>query len=50
MENKIIGYVVGGGLKESFRVRLTVDPLTVQEGAFVVIGSGVRGGYIHGKN
>jgi hypothetical protein len=40
MENKIIGYVVGGGLKESFRVRLTVDPLTVQEGAFVVIASG----------
>jgi len=27
-----IGYVVGGGLKESFRVRLTVDPLSVQEG------------------
>ncbi len=40
MENKIIGYVVGGGLRESFRVRLTVDPLTVQEGAFVVIESG----------
>jgi DNA helicase HerA-like ATPase len=35
-----IGYVVGGGLKDSFRVRLTVDPLTVQEGAFVVIESG----------
>ncbi len=35
-----IGYVVGGGLKENFRVRLTVDPLTVQEGAFVVIESG----------
>jgi hypothetical protein len=35
-----IGYLVGGGLKESFRVRLTVDPLTVQEGAFVVIDSG----------
>jgi DNA helicase HerA-like ATPase len=35
-----IGYVVGGGLKESFRVRLTVDPLSVQEGAFVVIESG----------
>src|SRR5512146_2798684 len=34
-----IGYVVGGTLKESFRVRLTVDPLTVQEGAFVVIES-----------
>jgi hypothetical protein len=39
-EQRDIGYVVGGGLKESFRVRLTVDPLTVQEGAFVVIESG----------
>ncbi len=39
-EFQSIGYVVGGGLKESFRVRLTVDPLTVQEGAFVVIESG----------
>src|SRR5512142_682457 len=38
--NQPIGYVVGGNLKESFRVRLTVDPLTVQEGAFVVIESG----------
>ena len=35
-----IGYLVGGSLKENFRVRLTVDPLTVQEGAFVVIESG----------
>ncbi|MGE5072240.1 MAG: ATP-binding protein [Anaerolineae bacterium] len=35
-----IGYLVGGGLRDSFRVRLTVDPLTVQEGAFVVIESG----------
>src|SRR5512143_2859802 len=34
-----IGYLVGGSLKENFRVRLTVDPLTVQEGAFVVIDS-----------
>jgi uncharacterized protein len=40
MKNMIIGYVIGGGLRESFRVRLTVDPLTVQEGAFVVIESG----------
>jgi hypothetical protein len=39
-QNQAIGYIVGGGLKESFRVRLTVDPLTVQEGAFVVIESG----------
>lgn len=38
--NPNIGYLIGGGLKESFRVRLTVDPLTVQEGAFVVIESG----------
>src|SRR5512140_3095998 len=35
-----IGYLVGGSLKDNFRVRLTVDPLTVQEGAFVVIASG----------
>src|SRR6202142_488355 len=39
-QDSVIGYLVGGGLKESFRVRLTVDPLTVQEGAFVVIESG----------
>ncbi len=38
--NPAIGYVVGGGLKENLRVRLTVDPLTVQEGAFVVIEGG----------
>ncbi len=36
----IIGYVVGGGLRESFRVRLTVPSHEVQEGAFVVIESG----------
>ncbi len=35
-----IGYIVGGGLKENFRVRLTVPPQEVQEGAFVVIESG----------
>lgn len=39
-ELKSIGYVIGGGLKESFRVRLTVDPRAVQEGAFVVMESG----------
>ena len=39
-EQKVIGYIVGGGLKESFRVRLIVPPLEVQEGAFVVIESG----------
>jgi DNA helicase HerA-like ATPase len=32
-----IGYIVGGGLKESFRVRLEVPASEVQEGAFVVI-------------
>ncbi len=35
-----IGYIVGGGLKESFRARLTVPSQDVQEGAFVVIPSG----------
>lgn len=35
-----IGYIVGGGLTESFRARLTVPAQEVQEGAFVVIPSG----------
>ena len=35
-----IGYVVGGGLKEGLRVRLTVPPQQIQEGGFVVIDSG----------
>jgi uncharacterized protein len=35
-----IGYIIGGGLKESFRARLTVPAQEVQEGAFVVIPSG----------
>jgi DNA helicase HerA-like ATPase len=39
-ENRLIGYVVGGGLKENFRVRLTVSSQEIQEGAFVVIQSG----------
>ena len=39
-DNKPIGYIVGGGLKESFSARLTVNPLDVQEGGFVVIDSG----------
>jgi len=38
-----IGYLVGGGLKENFRVRLTVSPQEMQEGAFVVIQSGEAG-------
>jgi hypothetical protein len=36
----IIGYVVGGTLKNSLNVRLTVSPQDVQEGGFVVIKSG----------
>ncbi|MFN2215631.1 MAG: ATP-binding protein [Anaerolineales bacterium] len=39
-QNKPIGYIVGGGLKESFRVRLTVPSSEIQEGAFVTISSG----------
>ena len=39
-ENNPIGYIVGGGLKESLRARLTVPSQEVQEGAFVVIPSG----------
>ena len=35
-----IGYIVGGGLKENLRVRLTVPAHSVQEGAFVVVESG----------
>jgi uncharacterized protein len=35
-----IGYVVGGGLKENLRVRLTIPAQKVQEGGFVVIESG----------
>ncbi|HSQ17033.1 MAG TPA: ATP-binding protein [Anaerolineales bacterium] len=34
-----IGYIVGGGLKENLRVRLTIPSQEVQEGAFVVIDS-----------
>jgi uncharacterized protein len=39
-QKKVIGYVVGGGLKENLRVRLTIPSQQVQEGAFVVIESG----------
>ena len=39
-EKNSIGYIVGGGLKENFRVRLTVSSQEIQEGAFVVIQSG----------
>ena len=36
---KSIGYIVGGGLKENLRVRLTISSQQVQEGAFVVVES-----------
>jgi hypothetical protein len=39
-EQKLIGYIVGGGLKENFRARLTVPSQEVQEGAFVIVESG----------
>jgi hypothetical protein len=39
-ENLPIGYIVGGGLKEGFQIRLTVAADTVQEGSFVVCESG----------
>jgi hypothetical protein len=35
-----IGYLVGGGLKENLRVRLTIPAQQVQEGGFVIIESG----------
>ncbi len=40
MENEPIGYIVGGGLKEGFRIRLTVAAEQVQEGSFVVCENG----------
>ncbi|MEZ4515338.1 MAG: hypothetical protein R3C44_00360 [Chloroflexota bacterium] len=33
-DNTSIGYIVGGGLKEGFNIRLTVPADTVQEGSF----------------
>jgi len=39
-EHASIGYIVGGGLKENLRVRLTIPSQEMQEGAFVVIESG----------
>jgi hypothetical protein len=35
-----IGYIVGGGLKEGFHIRLTVPADEVQEGSFVVCDNG----------
>lgn len=40
MEQKTIGYIIGGSLKEGFLVRLTVPADEVQEGGFVVVQSG----------
>ncbi len=40
MMDEMIGYVVGGGLREGLRVRLTVPADSVQEGSFVVSHSG----------
>jgi hypothetical protein len=40
MENEPIGYIVGGGLKEGFRIRLIVPADLVQEGSFVVCENG----------
>jgi hypothetical protein len=37
---KTIGYLVGGGLRDNLRVRLTLSPQEVQEGAFVILESG----------
>jgi DNA helicase HerA-like ATPase len=38
--NETLGYIVGGSLKEGFRIRLTVPADQVQEGSFVVCDSG----------
>lgn len=38
-ENAQIGFVTGGGLEANLQVRLSVQPQSVQEGAFVVIDS-----------
>ncbi len=40
MSGDPIGYIVGGGLKEGFYIRLTVPADQVQEGSFVVCDSG----------
>src|SRR5512142_45578 len=39
-QQSAIGYIVGGGLKENLKVRLTVPAHAVQEGGFVVVESG----------
>ncbi|HEX9013131.1 MAG TPA: DUF87 domain-containing protein, partial [Anaerolineaceae bacterium] len=40
IDNLLVGYIVGGGLKENLKVRLTVPAQDVQEGGFVVVESG----------
>ncbi|MDD5468690.1 MAG: ATP-binding protein [Anaerolineales bacterium] len=39
-DSNTIGYVVGGGLKENLRVRLSIPAQEIQEGSFVVVESG----------
>jgi len=39
-DKSLIGYIVGGSLKENLRARLTVPARDVQEGAFVVVQDG----------
>ena len=39
-EHDPIGYIIGGGLKEGFRIRLTVPADQVQDGSFVVCDNG----------
>jgi DNA helicase HerA-like ATPase len=39
-DNPPIGFIIGGGLREGFLARLTVDAQDVQEGSFVVCDSG----------
>ncbi len=39
-DQSMIGYVVGGGLQENLRIRLTIPAQQTQEGGFVVIESG----------
>jgi len=39
-DNQPLGYIVGGGLRDGLRVRLTVPAEEVQEGSFLVCDSG----------
>lgn len=40
LDNRKIGYVIGGGLRENLKARLVVPSDEVQEGSFVMIPSG----------